>query len=192
MNETKNCVDKSGHFIKCIFFCKFHAIAGPQIVTQVPNNYISKDVFDTISQYMIPKAQLQRCFVSVYVHAVQLLFKSMQTSHFSDYSSIFCFSNFSIFLPYRIFFCFFCFFLLFYQNSYWFIHLNRIWLIHILFFFISPSDRCLVKSFWATQCVSITSSMHEMHSILIFVLFLRPPHVRLCLKRSFGKSANTW
>lgn len=59
--------DKASHFIKCIFFCKFHATAGPQIVTQVPNNYISKDVFDTISQYMIPKAQLQRCFVSVYV-----------------------------------------------------------------------------------------------------------------------------
>lgn len=53
------------HFIKCIFFCKFHATAGPQIVTQVPKNYISKDLFDTISQYMIPKAQLQRCFVSV-------------------------------------------------------------------------------------------------------------------------------
>lgn len=73
MNETKNCVDKSGHFIKCIFFCKFHAIAGPQIVTQVPNNYITKDVFDTISQYMIPKAQLQRCFVSVYVISIHLI-----------------------------------------------------------------------------------------------------------------------
>lgn len=59
--------DHDGHFIRCIFFCKFHATAGPQIVTQVPNNYISKDIFDTISQYMIPKAQLQRCFVSVYV-----------------------------------------------------------------------------------------------------------------------------
>lgn len=67
MHELKNNIDTSGHFIKCIFFCKFHAIAGPQIVTQVPNNYVSKDVFDTISQYMIPKAQLQRCFVSVYV-----------------------------------------------------------------------------------------------------------------------------
>lgn len=53
------------HFIKCIFFCKFHATAGPQIVTQVPKNYISKDLFDIISQYLIPKAQLQKCFVSV-------------------------------------------------------------------------------------------------------------------------------
>lgn len=61
---TDNEQDKD-HFIKCIFFCKFHATAGPQIVTQVPKNYISKDLFDTISQYMIPKAQLQKCFVSV-------------------------------------------------------------------------------------------------------------------------------
>lgn len=57
-----NAVD---HFIKCIFFCKFHAVAGPQIAAQVPNNYIPKDTFDTISQYVIPKAQLQRSFVSV-------------------------------------------------------------------------------------------------------------------------------
>lgn len=64
-NESDS--DKGGHFIKCIFFCKFHATAGPQICCQVPNDYISKDVFDTISQYMIPKAQLQRCFMSVYV-----------------------------------------------------------------------------------------------------------------------------
>lgn len=52
------------NFIKCIFLCKFHAIAGPQIAAQVPNNYIPKDVFDTISQYVIPKSQLQRCFLS--------------------------------------------------------------------------------------------------------------------------------
>lgn len=52
------------HFIKCIFLCKFHAVAGPQIAAQVPKNYIPKDVFDTISQYVIPKSQLQRCFVS--------------------------------------------------------------------------------------------------------------------------------
>lgn len=69
--------DKGEHFIKCIFFCKFHATAGPQIVTQVPHNFISKDEFDTISQYMIPKAQLQRCFVSVYVlkHLEQMIIK---------------------------------------------------------------------------------------------------------------------
>lgn len=55
------------HIIKCIFLCKFHATAGPQIATQVPDNYITKDVFDTISRYVIPKLQLERCFLSLYV-----------------------------------------------------------------------------------------------------------------------------
>lgn len=64
-DNQSNTVDNQDHFIKCIFFCKFHAIAGPQIAAQVPNNYIPKDIFDTISQYVIPKAQLQRSFVSV-------------------------------------------------------------------------------------------------------------------------------
>lgn len=58
-------VTDDNHFIKCIMFCKFHAIAGPQVAVQVPDNYISKDVFDTISQYLIPKTQFQRSFVSL-------------------------------------------------------------------------------------------------------------------------------
>lgn len=53
------------NLIKCVFLCKFHAIAGPKIAAQVPENYITKDVFDTISRYIIPKVQLQRCFLSV-------------------------------------------------------------------------------------------------------------------------------
>lgn len=60
--------DNDDHnIIKCIFLCKFHATAGPQIAAQVPDNYMSKDVFDTISRYVIPKLQLERCFLSLYV-----------------------------------------------------------------------------------------------------------------------------
>lgn len=55
------------NIIKCIFLCKFHATAGPQIAAQVPDNYISKEVFDTISRYVIPKLQLERCFLSLCV-----------------------------------------------------------------------------------------------------------------------------
>lgn len=51
--------------IKCIFICEFHAIAGPKIQIQVPDKYISKELFDTVSRYIIPKAQLQRSFLSV-------------------------------------------------------------------------------------------------------------------------------
>lgn len=57
----------NNNIIKCIFLCKFHATAGPQIAAQVPDNYISKEVFDTISRYVIPKLQLERCFLSLFV-----------------------------------------------------------------------------------------------------------------------------
>lgn len=102
MNETQCESDKSGHFIKCIFFCKFHAIVGPQIVTQVPNNYISKEVFDTISQYMIPKAQLQRCFVSVYVFNFILDFVDLLV-----HTVLVCFQFFvHLFLLFLVWLCF--------------------------------------------------------------------------------------
>lgn len=59
------CGDKK--LIKCIFLSKFHATAGSQIATQVPPNFIPKDIFDTISRYVIPKSQLQRCILTLYV-----------------------------------------------------------------------------------------------------------------------------
>lgn len=51
--------------IRCIFLCEFHPTAGPKITCQVPENYISKDIFDTVSHYIIPKIQLQRCTLTV-------------------------------------------------------------------------------------------------------------------------------
>ncbi|CAF4933555.1 unnamed protein product [Pieris macdunnoughi] len=51
--------------IRCIFLCEFHPTAGPRITCQVPENYISKEIFDTVSHYIIPKVQLQRCTLTV-------------------------------------------------------------------------------------------------------------------------------
>lgn len=51
--------------VKCIFLCEFHATAGPKIAAQVPESFISKDLFDTVNRYIIPKLQLQRSFLSV-------------------------------------------------------------------------------------------------------------------------------
>lgn len=71
MNKTTDCDNPNesaaddSNIVKCIFLCKFHATAGPQIAAQVPKNFISKDVFDTVSRYIIPKAKLQRSFLSV-------------------------------------------------------------------------------------------------------------------------------
>lgn len=56
---------RSSDEVKCIFLCKFHATAGPLIAAQVPPSYISKELFDTVSSYIIPKVQLQRSFLSV-------------------------------------------------------------------------------------------------------------------------------
>ncbi|XP_069684143.1 GATOR1 complex protein NPRL2-like [Periplaneta americana] len=51
--------------LRCIFLCEFHPTAGPKITCQVPANYISKEIFDAVSVYIIPKAQFQRSILTV-------------------------------------------------------------------------------------------------------------------------------
>ncbi|XP_015115032.1 GATOR complex protein NPRL2 isoform X1 [Diachasma alloeum] len=63
--------DKSA--IRCIFFSEFHHIAGPKITCQVPDNYVSKDIFDNVSVYIIPKAQLQRSTITVTLRDCKIL-----------------------------------------------------------------------------------------------------------------------
>lgn len=64
-NDGNGAEDDENEAVKCIFLCEFHATAGPKIATQVPENYISKELFDTVNRYIIPKLQLQRSFLSV-------------------------------------------------------------------------------------------------------------------------------
>ncbi|KAK3740606.1 hypothetical protein QZH41_009731, partial [Actinostola sp. cb2023] len=51
--------------IACILFCEFHPIAGPKIVYQSPENFISKEEFDCVAVYIIPKPELQRKLITV-------------------------------------------------------------------------------------------------------------------------------
>ncbi|XP_031573687.1 GATOR complex protein NPRL2-like [Actinia tenebrosa] len=51
--------------IKCILFCEFHPIAGPKIVYQSPDNFISKEEFDCVAVYIIPKPELQSKVITV-------------------------------------------------------------------------------------------------------------------------------
>ncbi|XP_055628771.1 GATOR complex protein NPRL2 isoform X2 [Toxorhynchites rutilus septentrionalis] len=51
--------------IRCILLSEFHAVAGSKISCQVPDGYISKEVFDSIRFFIIPKPQLQRCTLTV-------------------------------------------------------------------------------------------------------------------------------
>jgi len=51
--------------IKCILLCEFHPTAGPKITFQVPEEYITKEIFDAVSVYIIPKQQLHRTVITV-------------------------------------------------------------------------------------------------------------------------------
>ncbi|XP_023290819.1 GATOR complex protein NPRL2 isoform X2 [Orussus abietinus] len=59
--------------IRCIFLSEFHHIAGPKITCQVPENVVSKDIFDNVSVYIIPKAQLQRSTITVTMKDFKIL-----------------------------------------------------------------------------------------------------------------------
>ncbi|RWS04038.1 nitrogen permease regulator 2-like protein [Dinothrombium tinctorium] len=59
--------------IQGIFFCEFHSIAGPKITFQVPEDYVSKDVFDSLSVYLIPKPELQGSLMTVNVNNMKII-----------------------------------------------------------------------------------------------------------------------
>ncbi|XP_018330249.1 GATOR complex protein NPRL2 isoform X1 [Agrilus planipennis] len=50
---------------RCIFLCEFHPTVGPKITCQYPDNYISKELFDSVSVYIITKAELLRSTITV-------------------------------------------------------------------------------------------------------------------------------
>ncbi|XP_024941875.1 GATOR complex protein NPRL2 isoform X2 [Cephus cinctus] len=75
MATSAECADERGQEgpIRCIFFSEFHHIAGPKITCQVPDNFVSKDIFDNVSVYIIPKAQLQRSTITVTLKEFKIL-----------------------------------------------------------------------------------------------------------------------
>lgn len=46
--------------IESILYCEFHPTAGPMIVHQMPPGYVTKEQFDSLSNYLIPKPELER------------------------------------------------------------------------------------------------------------------------------------
>ncbi|KAH0949649.1 hypothetical protein HN011_007984 [Eciton burchellii] len=73
MTSVMGNVEKGEDPIRCIFFAEFHHIAGPKITCQVPDNFISKDIFDNVSVYIIPKAQLQRSTITITLKDYKIL-----------------------------------------------------------------------------------------------------------------------
>lgn len=55
--KTSNKVDSP---IESILYCEFHTTAGPMIVHQMPQGYVTKEQFDSLSNYLIPKPELER------------------------------------------------------------------------------------------------------------------------------------
>ena len=56
--------------IRCIFFAEFHPIKGPEIRCQAhtnPKDKVTKDIFEAISVFVIPKPQLDRTPLTVNV-----------------------------------------------------------------------------------------------------------------------------
>lgn len=58
--------------IRSIFLSEFHHIAGPKIVYQYPENYVTKEVFDAVSVYIIPKPQILKKIITVNVLGVKI------------------------------------------------------------------------------------------------------------------------
>jgi len=56
----------------CVAF-QFHSTIGTQIILQSPANFISKELFDKTSNYVIPKVQLQRCYISISLNDLKIL-----------------------------------------------------------------------------------------------------------------------
>lgn len=58
--------------IRSIFLSEFHHIAGPKIVYQYPEDYVTKKVFDAVSVYIIPKPQILKRIITVNVLGVKI------------------------------------------------------------------------------------------------------------------------
>lgn len=56
-----------------MFYSEFHPTAGPKITYQVPENFVSKDVFDAVNVYIIPKPELQKKIITVNVLGHKIL-----------------------------------------------------------------------------------------------------------------------
>ncbi|XP_060691752.1 GATOR complex protein NPRL2 isoform X3 [Hemiscyllium ocellatum] len=54
-----------GSRIECVFFSEFHPTLGPKITFQVPEEYISRELFDTVQVYIITKPELQNKLITV-------------------------------------------------------------------------------------------------------------------------------
>lgn len=58
--DNNNKTGKVDSPIESIIYCEFHPTAGPMIVHQMPSGSMTKEQFDSLSNYLIPKPELER------------------------------------------------------------------------------------------------------------------------------------
>lgn len=58
--QTYSQANKIDSPIESILYCEFHPTTGPIIVHQMPADYVTKEQFDSLSNYLIPKPELER------------------------------------------------------------------------------------------------------------------------------------
>ena len=56
----------SANFIQCIFLSEFDNEIGPKITFQVPENFLSCEIFDSVSDYIIAGSELCNKLVTMY------------------------------------------------------------------------------------------------------------------------------
>jgi len=44
--------------VKCVFYCEFNITTGPELIAQVPDDYLKSDRFKKLSYYLIPNSEL--------------------------------------------------------------------------------------------------------------------------------------
>lgn len=59
--------------IECIFFSEFHPEVGPRLTYQVPSDCISREEFDILSAYFIPKPELLDKLITINVWGKKIL-----------------------------------------------------------------------------------------------------------------------
>nr|XP_014433872.1 GATOR complex protein NPRL2 [Pelodiscus sinensis] len=64
LSTSAAAMDRSSS-IECIFFSEFHPTLGPKITYQVPEDFISRELFDTVQVYVITKPELQNKLITV-------------------------------------------------------------------------------------------------------------------------------
>ncbi|XP_071959760.1 GATOR1 complex protein NPRL2-like [Antedon mediterranea] len=59
--------------LRCIFFSEFHPITGPKVTFQVPEDFITKELFDQLHVYIITKSELNNKLITINAHSHKII-----------------------------------------------------------------------------------------------------------------------